>query len=557
LSVLVVGDHTSCPASAALWRSYLSSSNVTRESGPRWEGPANTFDVIADCGGRALAQQREDMVLLFNHSLKPGGVYVFEEPAAEAFAPEALHRLDVLQRGSFRFPDVPRQVEPHKVNTKTVDITALANGRPLVVLTRKGALDDQDYMVNGDYGTQYGEARHALHSRLTQGQLRTPWGESAPGVPAGGVQQYFKTAMRIFGARLSGLRLTCRVRHRLLARAAGGELVPLAELGDERAAAAAAAAAEGAGDGGDGDGGGAGVYVEVTYRRDRHLDEDTGQLEPPEAELPPATVLVLPLREFREALVADLAFGVEVHPQRLRVTFVSASDGDVAVEVLPNTAPELSGLPDKPLHRKKRTPAGAGAAAGTGAAGADAGGWGTWREYFGEGALLQPLSVLAQSLREKFIMVSRDGDQSDLFTGRVTRGMAEGQYRVELLSPDCSDEVREALFLNSLECVETQTQTQTQTTQAQTQTQKPQAHPPSSASGSVEEPPQPHSPLYFLFAKDKFRGYLGVPVRSSSEGRGRGGREGACGRAHSCSGLCLLCRVGCSLSLRSERHSSK
>ena len=37
----------------------------------------------------------------------------------------------------------------------------------LLILTKKGSLDDHDYMTNGDDGLQYGEARQGITLTLT------------------------------------------------------------------------------------------------------------------------------------------------------------------------------------------------------------------------------------------------------------------------------------------------------------------------------------------------------------------------------------------------------
>ncbi|CAE8614850.1 unnamed protein product [Polarella glacialis] len=158
---------------------------------------------------------------------------------------------------------------------------------------------------------------------------------------------------------------------------------------------------------------------------------------------------------FQEAVIKDISFALAVHKERIFVELVG--------QMIRVTIRDAK-VQDYDLHIKQRP-------------------WNTWTSYFGP-ADPQPLSVVAQTAREKSLMVG--DDLSDLYNGRVTAAIPQGEVSVAVTSPDCSG-FREALSLHQFRCLS-----------AQSGTRAP-----------------PHSALYSLAAKEKLSGDLGTAAESS------------------------------------------
>lgn len=160
----------------------------------------------------------------------------------------------------------------------------------------------------------------------------------------------------------------------------------------------------------------------------------------------------------RAALLKDLSFALAIHPER-----ISVAQAEDAMQV---TIADVANLTDFDLHRKMRP-------------------WKTWRDYFGESPP-QPLVVVAQTAREKSLMV--DDDLSDFYKGSVTAAVPEGDVKVSVVSPAC-EAFADALSLHQLQCIP--------------------------GEGGVPARAPTHSPLYRLAAKEKLDGALGTAAEAS------------------------------------------
>jgi hypothetical protein len=472
LDVLLLGDGRECEASAAAWRSYLPAARV---SGPQralpQPTPLSAWDVVVDCAGagasaRDAPTQEADLEALFDGpqgGLKPGGLLVYEgyggaagDTAADAFSARLLRLVDTLHRGSFELPadaagDAPKLGEfpQHHINVQTVTLcggggdsgggggsgggSGSGGGGRVAVLTRKGALDDQEYMINGDYGTQYGEARHGLFSRALHRGFRVPWEARR--------QRYFEQALALLPARLHKLVFTMRAPREHDDAESGGA-------------------------------------VSFALR----ADAGGGRLRVGSA------------AEAKLCLLRDVEFALSTHRERMEV-----SD-------FPSEADEAGGTTDR-VEVTVRAASALPAAGAAGALRADyalhgkKGVWKSWRRYFGPRAAPQPLSVLAQNVREKFLMVSRDDDQSDLYKGRCSRALTEDAFDVVLHAPDCAA-LAPALKVHGLRCAASEGEGAADTGAAD-----------GAADGAdaAYDRVAAHSPLYYLHVKAKWDGYIGLP----------------------------------------------
>ena len=427
-----------CDSSAAAWRSYLPHANISVVHGLPEFGL--DLDVVVDCGGRPAEQQSQDLRVLFGADgrvgVKPGGMLVHElrrcssgsvdEPMRERI----LDLIDTLHRGSFRSHDDLSKVPQEHINVQTVTVAA-----DVVVLTRKGALDDQEYMTNGDYGTQYGEARHGMISRALHRQFRVPWEKRR--------KKYFLSALALLPVRIAKLSVEMRA--------------PRRKFGVVRAH------------------GKPGVSIAWQLRPDaEHWHGDDSETEGDRDSERATRQLSMPLAAAKTCLLRDFEFALSVHAERMQLSEQQLQlDGDdtLVLSVLPEQHPRVRGVlrHDYTLHSKK-------------------GVWRTWRTYFGPSSGLQPLSVVAQTIREKLLMVSRDDDQSDLYRGRCSRALIEGYAagQVVVHTYNCS-ELEQVLLVHDMGCAK------------------------AAAAEITDDGAPPHSPLYYLHAKAKWDGYIGVP----------------------------------------------
>ena len=172
-------------------------------------------------------------------------------------------------------------------------------------------------------------------------------------------------------------------------------------------------------------------------------------------------------QEFERLVVEDMRFALAVHSERIVVQSVPRKGGGkVLVKISPTLAAKQ--YDDYIIHKKQ-------------------GGWKAWSSYFGN-AEGQPLIVVAQTAREKSLMV--DDDLSDFYMGKVTSGVPEKSVRVTLHSSGCA-EFKESLEMHQLDCAASNFTTDDLSVTA------------------------PQSPFYELAAKEKLSGDLGAAAESS------------------------------------------
>jgi len=152
----------------------------------------------------------------------------------------------------------------------------------------------------------------------------------------------------------------------------------------------------------------------------------------------------------------DLAFALLVHKQRIEVgEFRDTGNGRVEVSIHFFPAGTVKSEDVDFLIHPKIT-------------------WKSWRSYF-RSSPPQPLHVVAQTFREKCLMVG--DDLSDFYRGAVTTAALENKWHVTVHSPDC-DAHPQAMVTHRFRC----------------KTVKPE---------QLMDHPISHSPFYHLFAKEK------------------------------------------------------
>eukprot|EP00405_Crypthecodinium_cohnii_P016222 CAMPEP_0206455184 /NCGR_PEP_ID=MMETSP0324_2-20121206/21600_1 /ASSEMBLY_ACC=CAM_ASM_000836 /TAXON_ID=2866 /ORGANISM="Crypthecodinium cohnii, Strain Seligo" /LENGTH=690 /DNA_ID=CAMNT_0053925837 /DNA_START=57 /DNA_END=2129 /DNA_ORIENTATION=- len=164
--------------------------------------------------------------------------------------------------------------------------------------------------------------------------------------------------------------------------------------------------------------------------------------------------------QFRSTLINDLSFGLALHTERIEVTSLEnleEHDGltEVEVKFLPSTVVPRDKV-DFSFHPKID--------------------WKNWTSYFRDQGP-QPLHVVAQTFREKALMIGHD--LSDFYKGGVTIGALQKKYQVTLQSPDCQS-FDAAIKVHGFRCF-----------------------PSSTGYTEQHEEPVPHSPLHRIFAKEK------------------------------------------------------
>eukprot|EP00929_Paragymnodinium_shiwhaense_P026786 TRINITY_DN15843_c0_g1_i1.p1 TRINITY_DN15843_c0_g1~~TRINITY_DN15843_c0_g1_i1.p1 ORF type:complete len:569 (+),score=162.47 TRINITY_DN15843_c0_g1_i1:36-1742(+) len=194
-------------------------------------------------------------------------------------------------------------------------------------------------------------------------------------------------------------------------------------------------------------------------------------------------------RDFAAALAADLAFGLEVPSDRLAVQPLVVPSGAQPgsghwIEVVVAPARSRDNFQDYPLHAKKRP-------------------WTTWHSYYGKDMDEHPLAVVAQTFREKMLMVGED--LSDLYSGKATVAAAEGQYEVKIASKECKRYAR-TITLNKFKCVDAAAGAAVAAAAGE-ESDGLEAHAPPSSFR--------HSILYGLAAKEKLDGLVGVGAEAS------------------------------------------
>jgi hypothetical protein len=116
--------------------------------------------------------------------------------------------------------------------------------------------------------------------------------------------------------------------------------------------------------------------------------------------------------DFDQKLIGDLAFGLQLHRERISVQGIEAPWVNITVS-------RLEAASDFPIKRREGML------------------WRSWEDYFGKGAKPQHLVTVAQTFRDKMIMVG--DDLSDIYKQKVTSCAEEGKFTVIVSSPSCQD----------------------------------------------------------------------------------------------------------------------
>jgi len=202
-------ERPSSSENVAQWKNYFSNSSITTLASLSLHDAA-PFDLIIDTGPESIAGERlADFARAFRvptGALLPGGVYVQLSPDMN----ETIRLMDVQQRGSlllhnkkgvkqttdsrFGLNPYDNVFQGYENEVKSVQVAAAP---AIVIVSRKGSIDDSEWMTNGDDGLQYGEARQGLFARTLHRQFRL-------GMEAKRVQ-YLTHALGLFEVPLTGV----------------------------------------------------------------------------------------------------------------------------------------------------------------------------------------------------------------------------------------------------------------------------------------------------------------------------------------------------------------
>jgi len=207
LRIVLIGDNGGCSDRASIWLSYFSNATITTSpEGSLTSAPSLQFDVVVDCGGRPEDETEEDVASAFHNQpqakLKRGGLYVL----FRAHQRMVLRLSDALQRSRMELSPSCTQSE---IELKMLQLSVVPHsgqkGTPVLLLFKKGSLDDYATATHADIAAAQHDAHYALRSRLVERKNRLMWHPQH--------RTHFHEAMALYDMPMSAVLATMQLHH--------------------------------------------------------------------------------------------------------------------------------------------------------------------------------------------------------------------------------------------------------------------------------------------------------------------------------------------------------